>query len=117
VLRRQLEVLGFAVSTAEQGRQALDRYGNELSAFALVLLDVTMPVLGGKETLRQMKGRCPRLPVILCSGYEEDAAGPAHDGVVPDGTLTKPVLLDTLRDVVRDTLRASAGPAARATDS
>ena len=63
-----LEVAG----TASDGLSAL----NALSVVRpdLVLLDVEMPVMDGLETLKQMRERAPRLPIIMCSALTQRGA-------------------------------------------
>jgi two-component system, cell cycle sensor histidine kinase and response regulator CckA len=108
VLRRQLEVLGFTVAVASNGKEALDRFGDRLADLAVAVLDATMPVMGGKETLRELKRRRPSLPVILCSGHDEQSA--QSGGVLADGYLNKPVPMDTLRETLQMTMRSGAAP-------
>lgn len=66
-----LQVHGAAILAASSGEDALD----QLRAFgprpALVLLDVTMPGIGGEETLRRMRQLNLQQPVIFMSGYSE----------------------------------------------
>jgi PAS domain S-box-containing protein len=112
VLRRQLESLGFTVATAANGQEALERFGDRLAALSLVILDATMPVLGGKDTLRELKRRRPALPVILCSGYDQQTAA-SSDGLVADGYLKKPVPMASLQEVLQKAMPAGAPPAAR----
>ena len=71
VARSLLVRRGFAVLLAEDGREALERFraaGPELRG---VLLDLTMPVMGGAEALAAMRVERPEVPVLLMSGYTE----------------------------------------------
>jgi two-component system response regulator AtoC len=61
-----LEARGFAVDTAGDGRRALDLLAAG-AAPDVVLLDVLMPRLGGMDTLREIRGSLPELPVIMLS--------------------------------------------------
>jgi len=98
---RALESAGFEVLVASNGRAALelcDRHGPRLAA---VLLDLTMPQLGGGEVLRALKQRRADLPIILMSGYTEDEAAcrfPRSDVV---GFLQKPFRIPDLLRLVR----------------
>ncbi|MBN2030071.1 PAS domain S-box protein [bacterium] len=67
--KRMLEKGGYEVLLANNGREALtlfEKYKNEID---LVLLDLIMPVMGGKETYRRLKEIDPHVLVILTSGY------------------------------------------------
>jgi PAS domain S-box-containing protein len=68
-----LERLGFAVRSAEDGRDALDLLEREAPAIRGVLLDLSMPRLGGVETWHELHARYPQLEVVFSSGYAESA--------------------------------------------
>jgi CheY-like chemotaxis protein len=67
VLRRY----GYTVLLAEDGRSAVDVFRQIADRVRLVVLDLNMPVMGGEETLRQLKSIRPDVRVILSSGYNE----------------------------------------------
>jgi len=67
-----LERLGHRVRLADDGRRALELL--EQSVPDLVLLDLCMPGLGGRETFLRIRERYTDLPVVLCSGYSEEEA-------------------------------------------
>ena len=69
VVRRMLEQGGYHVMTAENGRQAIERYQENRDKIDLVLLDLIMPVMGGKETYRRLKNMNPQIKIALTSGY------------------------------------------------
>lgn len=66
-----LERAGFTVLQAEDGLAGLDALHAHGDALRLVLLDLTMPRMGGEEALRGMRALRPDLPAILWSGYGE----------------------------------------------
>jgi CheY-like chemotaxis protein len=65
-----LEHYGYAVLVAKGGREGLELLGSGRHVSAVVL-DMTMPVMSGEETLQQIRAVRPDLPVILSSGYNE----------------------------------------------
>ena len=71
ILARRLTKLGYAVSTAVHGREALQFLGEE--NFDLVLLDIMMPVMNGYEVLDRMKADpgLRNIPVIVLSASDE----------------------------------------------
>jgi PAS domain S-box-containing protein len=71
VSRALLRRRGFAVAEALGGREALAMVTADLARFRLVLLDLTMPDMGGEETFRELRSVAPLLKVILMSGYNE----------------------------------------------
>jgi FixJ family two-component response regulator len=55
-----------------------------------VLLDLTMPDLGGEEVYREMRGIRPDVPVVVLSGYSEEHVAERFAGIGPVEFLAKP---------------------------
>ena len=70
VAKASLEKRGYTVLVASNGREGVDLFSN-VPAIALVILDLTMPVMNGDEALRRMRQARPGVPVIVSSGYSE----------------------------------------------
>ena len=68
---KALERHGYRVRLASDGEKALELFRENHREIALVVLDMTMPVLNGEETLRRMRQISENVPVIVCSGYNE----------------------------------------------
>jgi CheY-like chemotaxis protein len=66
-----LERYGYEVLLASNGKEALDMVGSAGNRISLVLLDMTMPVMSGEETLAKLRTLCPSVKVIASSGYNE----------------------------------------------
>ncbi|HWB87341.1 MAG TPA: GAF domain-containing protein [Bryobacteraceae bacterium] len=62
---------GYSVAIAEDGQLAVERFRERAAEFSAVLLDLTMPVQGGADTMRRIKEIRPDIPVIASSGYSE----------------------------------------------
>jgi len=69
VARRMLENGGFEVSVAAHGKDAVEIYKKSQDDIDVVLLDVIMPKMGGKETYRRLKEINSGVRVIFTSGY------------------------------------------------
>jgi len=69
--KASLQRYGYTVLEAENGLEALDLFQCMQDSIALVLLDLTMPILSGEDTYWQLKALKPDLPVIVSSGYDE----------------------------------------------
>lgn len=67
-----LEVLGYKVLSAEDGRKAVKIYKEKKNEIDLVLLDMIMPKMAGKETYRALKKITPDIKVLLASGYSQN---------------------------------------------
>lgn len=82
MLRRVLERAGYPVITANDGEEAV-RYVLNLPAgrFDALVMDLTMPKLGGLEAMRQIHAHRPEMPTVLLSGYSRDRVGVLPDHV------------------------------------
>ncbi|MDG9883437.1 response regulator [Pseudomonas sp. GD04058] len=90
-----LEELGYEVREAEDGETALALLRSE-QQFALMLTDVGLPGIDGKELARQTRELRPQLPIMFASGY-----GQSID--LPEGMhmISKPFGIDQLRDKMK----------------
>ena len=97
VAERMLQEIGFDTIVAEDGRQALDLLNECEDVITGVLLDLSMPRMGGQETLERLRRRYPALPVVMMSGYTE-AAVAEQLGESPENTafLQKPFVAEDL---------------------
>ncbi len=92
---------GFEVATAEDGRQAVDYFNRYHDQVVAVLLDMSMPVMGGEETFAELRKIDDSVPVFLCSGFSEQDAARHFSGGGLAGFLQKPFQIDTLLSVLR----------------
>jgi two-component system, cell cycle sensor histidine kinase and response regulator CckA len=110
VARSMVERHGFSVLLAADGHEAIQVFREHASEIALVLLDLTMPRLGGGETLREIRTLRADVPVVLMSGYGESEAAELIAGQQVQAFLQKP--FDTRR--LGETLQAALGTCAAA---
>ncbi len=100
-LRMALERAGHAVSEARDGQAALAM----AETCDVVVMDVVMPVKGGLETLIEMRGKRPKMAVVLMSGTAQTAAGPFQhlaERLGVQHVFTKPIPIDGLLAAVAD---------------
>jgi len=102
--RRQLAKLGFAALTAASGAEALTVYSQRHAEISLVLLDLTMPGMGGVETYREMIRINPAAKVILTSGYDEQESINRFTGEGLAGFVQKPYMLVELAAKIKEVL-------------
>ncbi len=67
-----LRVLGYQVRECEDGEQAIALYEREGGAFRALVLDVSMPKVGGRDVFLAVRARDPRARVLFVSGYASD---------------------------------------------
>ena len=69
---RMLEHIGFHVLTAADGQEGVETFARHADEIACVVLDLTMPRMGGEDAFEAIRSVNPSVPVILCSGYSEE---------------------------------------------
>jgi len=97
ILRLGLEAEGFKVLEAVDGVDGLAAFMRHRSSISLILLDWTMPRMGGAEVLAEIRKVAADLPVVLMSGYSQEEATAAFAEEDLSGFLSKPC---SVRDAV-----------------
>jgi CheY-like chemotaxis protein len=67
--RRILEASGYTVISAEDGEEAIAKFLENRERINLVLLDMIMPKKNGKEVSAAIRKVCPKMKILLASGY------------------------------------------------
>jgi CheY-like chemotaxis protein len=105
--RAALEQIGYRVLLAEHGRQGVQIHRAERDHIRAVILDWTMPVLGGEEALSEMRAAQPDLPVLLSSGFSETEALRRFNGLGVSGFLQKPYTVAQLAEKLQAVIDSS----------
>lgn len=92
------EKLGFRVSTACSGSEALEKFKNFNPH--LVILDIYMPHGNGLETMIKIKEITPRCPIILITGFLHYEQLIEQGSVKPDGFIIKPFHIGKVADLM-----------------
>jgi len=100
-----LASLGFGVVTAMDGLEALARFQAHREDLCLVLMDLTMPRLDGREAFQTMRSLDPTIPVVLSSGFTEQDSLQTFPEGGPAGFLQKPYQLKSLKAAIQGALR------------
>lgn len=102
---------GHVVETASNGKEALAVL--ERSQFDLVITDFQMPTMKGDELAAAIKARNPKQPIVMITAYAEmlHASGNPLTGV--DYVISKPFLLENLREAIAKTTGPNAKTVAR----
>jgi two-component system response regulator MprA len=103
-LRRALELEGYEIELAEDGRQALERLEAEAQPDALIL-DVLMPGPDGLEVCRRLRRTGSRVPVLMLTARDEVENRVAGLDAGADDYVTKPFALEELLARLRALLR------------
>jgi len=104
ILRRVLTKVGYRILLADNGAEALKLWHEHQGTIHLVVTDVVMPKMSGKELVTQLMKTQPNVKVLYMSGFTDDALG--NHGVLEPGTpfIAKPFTADQLKSKVRHVL-------------
>ena len=97
---RMLISLGFTVLQARDGVEAVEIFGQHKDEISCLLSDLTMPRMGGWETIAAVRAIRHDLPVILASGYDEASVMAGEHSEMPDFFLNKPYDFHKLGDMI-----------------
>ena len=91
---------GFRVLTADSGEAALQVHAEHSDAIAVVVTDVLMPGMGGRELAQRLRDRRPELKILMASAFER----PIDLGGAVDGFFAKPFTAEPLAQAIRQLL-------------
>jgi two-component system, cell cycle sensor histidine kinase and response regulator CckA len=102
--KMMLERLGYEVLTAVGGSAALRLAEEHAGKIDLLMTDVVMPEMNGRDLAERLQGHYPKVKRLFMSGYTADVI--AHRGVLPEGEhfIQKPFSLEELARKVREAL-------------
>ncbi len=105
-----LERAGYAVTTARDGAEVVERWTGAAEPFDLLLLDVRMPGLDGSVALQNIRDAGDHTPALFCSGYQDEELPREMLAEAAGDVLHKPYTADVLLEAVAAVLRkARAG--------
>ena len=104
VATRVLEDAGFKVICADNGQNALMEYNTFVGNFDLLIADVVMPEMGGRELAESLATRQRGLSVLFISGYSHERLGPVEIDRERWTRLGKPFSPQQLLTAVREQL-------------
>jgi len=99
-----LQNQGYTVLSAENGNDAFAVLENHDGPLDLLLTDVIMPGINGRDLFEKIAGRYPNVKVLFMSGYADDVI--THRGMIDDGVafIQKPFSVKGLAAKVRETI-------------
>ena len=102
--REFLQDYGYSVDAFSDGALALEAFEKDSARFDLVLTDMTMPRMTGDELARAILRQREDMPVILCSGYNENINGQEWTESGVRAYIQKPVDNEQLARMIRNIL-------------
>ena len=105
MLKDVLEYLGYHVLTAENGAAGIDVFKANQPAIDLVILDMNMPVMDGRELFQALKKLAPDVKALLATGFTLDGEVQTlmNEGIM--GFIQKPFRMDTISRAIDEILK------------
>jgi PAS domain S-box-containing protein len=104
IARDLLAELGYVVTVAHDGKEGVDLFRSRQASIDLVLLDLDMPLMGGKETFEHLRGIKPKLRIIILTGYGENVIEQTAFGSEVNSFIQKPFQPEDLAVRIREVL-------------
>jgi PAS domain S-box-containing protein len=102
--KRQLESLGYQVTTRTDPIEALEVFKLQPDRFDMVITDMTMPKMTGKELSENLLRIKPSLPVILCTGFSASMDESRAAAIGIKALIFKPILKRDIAQAIRKVL-------------
>jgi signal transduction histidine kinase/ActR/RegA family two-component response regulator len=102
--QRMLENLGYEVTARTDSNEALKEFSEKPQNFDLVITDMTMPHMMGDELAKKLLDIKPDIPVILCTGFNEDITEEKALSMGIQKFVMKPVIKNDLATTIRTVL-------------
>ena len=99
-----LESAGYRLVTARSAAEALEAYRSSFRPVDLLLTDVILPGMSGRDLAAEFESLCPRARILLMSGQAEQLAGDVELSPNARKCLAKPFSIHTLLRKVREVL-------------
>ena len=108
LLKASLEALGYTVITASSGDQALSIYETLGEEIALVISDLGLPGMSGRDLFQKIRALRPEARVVIATGYLDPETGTELLTLGANGFIQKPYLPDEVALAVRAALKEPA---------
>jgi PAS domain S-box-containing protein len=104
--QEMLTKLGYQVTIHTSSHDALAVFKSDPKAFDLVITDLNMPKMSGKELTDAILALHPQMPVIMCTGFSELVTDQTPDQLGVRALLMKPVHMHEMAQTIREVLPA-----------
>ncbi|MFH1350706.1 MAG: response regulator [Pseudomonadota bacterium] len=103
-IQQMLEGLGYKVTARTSSIEALEAFRGRPDAFDLVITDMTMPNMTGKDLARELMTIRPDIPVIICTGFSEQIDERRAREMGISAFFMKPILIWEMAKTIREVL-------------
>ena len=99
-----LHDLGYDVLLASSGKEGVKIYADKKYVIDLVILDMIMPEMGGKETFKKLKEINPDVKILISSGYAQDSLPEQFVDDGEAGFIQKPYNINEIAEIIKKVL-------------
>lgn len=103
-IQQMLENLGYKVTARTNSIEALEVFRNSPDAFDLVITDMTMPNMTGKELAKKLMAIRSDIPIILCTGFSEQIDENKAKEMGISAFAMKPIVMSQMVNTIREVL-------------
>lgn len=111
IAKDMLSGLGYTVMYVHDGKAGVEFYRTRRASIDLVLMNMNMPLMGGRETFRQLRSINPEVPILIVTGHGKAVVDEVSWASEISGYLQKPFQLEDLATKVRAVLDGKHHPA------
>jgi len=104
ILQPMLEKLGYKMTARTSSIEALEAFRNNPQAFDLVITDMTMPNMTGKDLAKELMSIRPDIPIILCTGFSEQIDEYSAKEMGIRAYVMKPIVGKEIANTIREVL-------------
>jgi len=99
-----LQRLGYKVTARTSSIEAFEAFRNNPGGFDLVITDMTMPNMTGKDLAMELMAIRPDIPVILCTGFSEQIGEKRAKEIGIRAFVMKPIVMSQIANTIREVL-------------
>ncbi len=104
VIQSMLEKLGYKLTARTSSVEALEAFRNKPGGFDLVITDMTMPNMTGKDLAKEMMSIRPDIPIILCTGFSDQIDEKKAKAIGISAYVMKPIVMRQIANTIREVL-------------
>ena len=104
MIRTMLEKLGYKITTQTSSVEALEVFRNDPEKYDLVITDMTMPGMTGKDLAQKLMDIRPEIPIILCTGFSDQIDEQSARDLGIELFIMKPIMISKIAQAIRDIL-------------
>ena len=105
-----LKKLGYEVTTRTSSIEALEAFRSNPGKYDLVITDMTMPNMTGKDLVKALLDINPEIPVVLCTGFSLQVDESIADEIGISAYIMKPVIMGDIATTIREVLDKKRQP-------